>query len=486
LNPIVLSHPQLSYRVTVVSAKQHRLTIVIYYVLLAPYNLKKIPKQTVIMTKYANTMATQRPFWCTATKTITLLLLLLAAPGCGKKNGPAERGAKRAPAIQIRTTMVQRVSVQREVDLAGTLISPDQARVSSEVAGVVRSVLVELGQEVQPGQTMVKLEPRELELALQRAESQLRQTEAQLGIDGSRIREVPPDDQIAAIRTAIANREDARAQLARATSLFSQGLLARADLDTMQTRMKVMEAAYQATMENTLSLKASLAERRAAHELAQKKLNDAVIKAPVGGQVSERLVQPGEFIRENTPVIGIVQINPLKLKTAIQERYAALIAPNLPALFKVESFPDATFTGKVAFISPAVDQATRTFPVEIIVDNRDRRLKPGFFAKGVIHTQRDENVLAVPEDAISTLAGVSTVYVIEKNKARQQIVTLGAHPGKLVEIVTGLAGSEVLATTNLSLLATGVSVETGPSSNADSPSHHPDVRGAISSQGGQP
>ena len=77
------------------------------------------------------------------------------------------------------------------MDLAGSLISPDQAKVSSEVAGVVRKVLVELGQEVGVGQVVVKLDPRELELALQRAQSQLRQTEAQLGIDGVRVKEPP-------------------------------------------------------------------------------------------------------------------------------------------------------------------------------------------------------------------------------------------------------------------------------------------------------
>jgi hypothetical protein len=75
-----------------------------------------------------------------------------------------------------------------------------------------------------------------------------------------------------------------------------------------------------------------------------------------------------------------------------------------------------------------------------------------------VHTKLDENVFAVPEDAISTLAGVSTVYVIEDGKARAQQVTLGAHQDKLVEVVTGLKGNETLATTNLSQLATGVSV----------------------------
>jgi RND family efflux transporter MFP subunit len=112
-------------------------------------------------------------------------------------------------------------------------------------------------------------------------------------------------------------------------------------------------------------------------------------------------------------------------------------------------------------VSPAVDQATRTFAVEALVDNADRVLKPGFFAKGVVRTHVDENVLAVPEEAISTLAGVSTVYVIDNGKARQQQVSLGARQDKLVEITSGLNGDETLATTNLSQLATGVTVRTG-------------------------
>jgi hypothetical protein len=76
-------------------------------------------------------------------------------------------------------------------------------------------------------------------------------------------------------------------------------------------------------------------------------------------------------------------------------------------------------------------------------------------------TRVDENVIAVPEDAISTLAGVSTVYVIEEGKARAQQVALGARQNNLVEITSGLKGDESLATTNLSQLATGVIVSVG-------------------------
>ena len=363
--------------------------------------------------------------------------------------------------MHVDTAPLSRISVERRVDLSGTLVSPDQARVSAEVGGIIRDVPVQLGMEVRTGDVLVRLEPRELALALERAESALRQVEAQLGIDRTLDRQPPPDDQIASVRQSMANRDDAQAAFDRAQQLNGRGLLPKSDRDTAETRMKVAEANYQATVDTVRSLKASLQDRRASHELAQKKLNDATVRAPVAGSVSERLVQPGEYIRENTPVATIVQMSPLKLKTAIQEKNAGVIKVGQPVNFIVEAFPDKMFRGKVAYVSPAVDQATRTFPVEAIVENGDRTLKPGFFAKGTVLTRVDDQVLAAPDDAVSTLAGVSTVYVIEEGKARQQQVTLGARQQQLIEIVDGLKGGEILATSNVNQLATGTNVTTG-------------------------
>jgi membrane fusion protein (multidrug efflux system) len=101
--------------------------------------------------------------------------------GCSDTTASQNRRAG-APSVAIQTTATKRITVQRQVDLAGTLLSPDQAKVSAEAAGVVRSVLVEIGREVRVGDALVTLEPRELALALARAESALRQTRAQLGM----------------------------------------------------------------------------------------------------------------------------------------------------------------------------------------------------------------------------------------------------------------------------------------------------------------
>jgi len=402
-----------------------------------------------------------------------ILLSLLVAAACGRsstqastaglngRTGTGRGGGPRAAVTVESTAAVEHIAVQRQVDLSGTLLSPDQARVSSEVAGVVRDVPVQLGSEVQLGDALVRLEPRELQLALDRAESALNQVNAQLGISGDQTSELPQDKDIASVRQAAANLDDAQAAFARAEALGSRGLLSKVDKDTAETRLKVSQANYQAALDNVRALKASLLDRRAAYELAKKKVADAVIRAPVAGAVAERLVQAGEFIRENTPVVTIVQVSPLKLRTAVQEKFASVIRPKQGVEFEVEAFPGETFKGEIAYVSPAVDQATRTFAVEALVSNADRRLKPGFFAKGSVATRLDEHVAAVPEEAISTLAGVSSVYVIEDGKIRQQTVTLGARVGKRVEIVDGLKGTEILAASSLNQLASGTEVHVG-------------------------
>jgi RND family efflux transporter MFP subunit len=405
---------------------------------------------------------------------VALILVAVAAAACQKTSGEAASGGRggrggRGGAITVQTTGIQRMSVLRQVDLAGTLLSPDQARISSEVAGRVRDVPVQLGTEVRAGDVLVRIEPQELQFALDRAESQLRQVEAQLGIDHSPNRQLPSDDQIASVRQAMANRDDARNTFKRAEQLHGRGLMSQVDYDTADTRLKVADANYQAALDTVHALKATLQDRRAAFELARKKLDDAVIKAPVSGSVSERLVQPGEFIRENTPVATIVQMSPLKLKTAVQEKFAGVIKAGQRVEFRVEAFPSESFDGKVAYVSPAVDQATRTFPVEAIVDNANHHLKPGFFAKGTIATKVDDNVMAVSDDAVSTLAGVSTVYVVENGKARQQLIALGVRQGKLWEITDGLKGGETLASSNLNQLATGTNVRVSGGDGEDAP-----------------
>jgi len=391
----------------------------------------------------------------------------------GAPGGGGGRGGGGGAPVAIKTTAVQKMSVQRQVDLAGTLMSPDQAKVSAEASGRIEKVLVEIGSEVKVGTPLVRLEPTELKLALARAESALRQTRAQLGMSGpiGTGDKLPADDDIGSVKNALASLNDARATVERSRTLFERNLISPVDLQTAETRFKVAEAAYQSAADTARGTKALLQDRRAAYDLALKKVNDATVKSPIAGVVSDRPVMVGEYIAERANVATVVQVNPLKLRTGVQERHAGVVTPGQPVQFRVESFGDRMFTGKVAFISPSLDQTMRTFTVEALVENKERLLKPGFFAKGVILTKMDTDVLAVPDAAVSVLAGVPSVYVIKDGKIIQQSVTLGVRQGDNWEITEGLKGDEVLAMSRLNELASGVAVRTlKPGETEGSPS----------------
>jgi RND family efflux transporter MFP subunit len=143
------------------------------------------------------------------------------------------------------------------------------------------------------------------------------------------------------------------------------------------------------------------------------------------------------------------------------------------------------FRGKIAFISPAVDQASRTFTAEILVDNPQNRLKPGFFAKGNIHVKRDENVLAVPEEAISNLAGVSSVYVIDNGVVKQTTIRIGGREGKFIEVLEGLTGKEILAASNLNELVSGTRIAVPGEEEAGPPGANAGTGGGPSGNDGE-
>ena len=208
-------------------------------------------------------------------RTLTRSAMVLGCAGLIASCGSSPAGQNRRPggnAVPIQTTGTKRITVQRQVDLAGTLLSPDQAKVSGEAAGVVRDVAGGDRPRSARRRRARHARTEELALALERAESALRQTRAQLGMadpltDDERPR---PTMKSASVKNALANRDDARATLERAETLSKRGLLPPAEMQTADTRLKVAEANYQAAVDNVRGLKALLQDRRASYDLAQR------------------------------------------------------------------------------------------------------------------------------------------------------------------------------------------------------------------------
>jgi membrane fusion protein (multidrug efflux system) len=141
----------------------------------------------------------------------------------------------------------------------------------------------------------------------------------------------------------------------------------------------------------------------------------------------------------------IVSIDPLRVRLKVPEKMAAWAKVGQQVSVSVDAFADRTFTGRLSRINPSVDQQTRTFEVEALIDNHDNSLKPGFFAKAIIPSDKIDNALFLPQDALLYVYGVYKVFVVEGGILKEKEVKLGERIGDEVEIIEGLASGERVA-----------------------------------------
>src|SRR5262249_53052875 len=140
--------------------------------------------------------------------------------------------------------------------------------------------------------------------------------------------------------------------------------------DEAEARAKTTAAAYQIARQNVGNLRALAAQRSASLAFARKKLGDTVIRAPFAGQVKQRLVTTGQYVKVQTPVMVIVNADPLRVRLQVPEKAAADVAVGQSVSVQVDAHPDRTFVGKVSRINPSVDPQTRSFEVEALLDNK--------------------------------------------------------------------------------------------------------------------
>jgi RND family efflux transporter MFP subunit len=396
---------------------------------------------------------------------VVLLLLLALAPGCSSTKPPSEANASpnaansaAAPAVAVQIAKVEVRELQRSVEAVGSLDPNEEISVSNQVEGMVAKIFVDLGDFVKAGQVIAQLDTSELELTVRQQTAALDQELARLSLTES---SADIDDAATSqVRQADATLSEAKLQLERTKSLVAEGLLPRQQLESAQARYDVAEAILRTARENVRNIRATILARRVALALAQKKLADARITAPMSGFIKERLVSEGLFLKVNSPVVTLVQNSPLKLHFDVQENAMDAVRVGGPVQFQVDSFPGRKFAGKISRIAPSIDRQSRTLKVEAVVDNSASLLKPGLFARVIILTNQRDKVLIVPSIAIFQFAGLEKVFVIENGRVAERIVRSGTQSDEFVEIIEGVKEGDVVAVSNLGSLQQGREVTT--------------------------
>ena len=394
----------------------------------------------------------------TLTRTLALAIagaLALSTAGCSKSQ-TAQASNRDGTPKPVAAAVVQKDAVRRTVDVVGTLAAVDQVIISSEADGTVRGILADLGDRVAAGQVLIQLDNEKQQYSYEQQQAALARTLAQYGAPDPQ--HLPDIEQTPDVQKANADLVQATRAFDRANELFKRTLVPEQALDDARTAVESSRASYNASLQNARNLRASIQASEATMKLAGRQLRDATIRAPFAGYVERRLVNLGELVKAQMPVMAIVRLDPLKVIAEIPERMAPWITDGRPVELRVDAYRDKTFTGKVTRISPAVNTATRAFPFEAVVPNADAMLKPGTFVRVHIESGKVDDVLTLPYMALQYRYGVNRVFVIDGDKLTIRELQVGERLGDRIEIVSGVKEGERVAITDVDTLADGTLV----------------------------
>lgn len=376
---------------------------------------------------------------------IPLLAASLASQACSGSHADSARNPRtEAAARQVRVVPASEDRLVRSILVTGTLAAEEQVSVSMKVTGRLDALLVDLGSRVQQGQVMARLVPTDFNLRINQSRAALQQARARLGLppDGAEDRITP--ENTAVVREARAVLDEAKLTNDRAATFVKEGIGTKADQDKAVAAMKVAESRYQDALEEVSNRQALLQQRRSELELAEQALKDSSLTAPFDGMVRERQATVGQYLAAGTPVVTIVRMHPLRLRLPVPERAAPGVRVQQEVRVTVEG-DKTVHGGRIARVSPAIDESSRTLMVEAEVPNAKAQLRPGSFANAEIVLQAQEKAIVVPASALVTFAGVDKVLVVKDGKSVEKRVSTGRREGDRIEIVSGLdAGEQVI------------------------------------------
>ncbi len=329
----------------------------------------------------------------------------------GCKGGPEgdaqakEPGADKAEeAVPVEVVKAARRSIAASYTGTAPLEARAESQVVAKTSGVALAVLVEEGQHVRAGQTLVRLDPDRARLQAAQSAAQLRKLEA---------------------------------NYRRSQALVAQQLISANDMD---------------------QLKYDLENARAVNNLANLELSYSNVVAPISGVIASRSIKTGNFVQINTPILRIIDDSRLEATLNVPEREFATLKAGQPVLMQVDALPGKPFRGTVDRVSPVVDSGSGTFRVICAFEGAGT-LQPGMFGRIRIDYDQRADALVIPRLALLDDQGDPAVYVVRNGKAARTPIKVGYTDGEWTEVRGGLQPGDAVVTAGKVALRDGSGVQ---------------------------
>ncbi|NOZ60358.1 MAG: efflux RND transporter periplasmic adaptor subunit [Calditrichaeota bacterium] len=337
-------------------------------------------------------------------------LAIALLTGCGKKGNTNED----ALIIPVETTPVIRKDVSREVTYTGDIKAEKEVKVYSKIPDRIVKFEVDEGDYVKKGDVIARIEATKIEQAVVQAKAGLASARAQFA--------------------------NVKAEFERSKRLKAENAISEQQFDATKTQ-------FEAT-------KAMVEQAEAALVQAESQLDDAIISSPLSGIIGTRNYEEGDMATGPLPIVTVVQMNRVKVIIKAPEQDFGQLKVGQFGIVKVRSYPDETFKGKIIKISPVLDPLTRMGKIELLVDNKDKRLKPGMFAEVQIRIQALKNVIAIPKFVViektelqrvngEDVAVVNShVFVVQDSVAHLRKVEISYTNGTISVVKSGVEEGE--------------------------------------------
>ena len=365
---------------------------------------------------------------------IALVVMLLALGVLrALSNRSAQQKSLTAPVaqsvVELAATDVVRVQsreLSQGLAISGALKAINSAVVKARVAGELQGLLVREGDSVQAGQVLAKVDPTEYLARLRQAQEQADAAKSQIEI--------------------------AQRQYDNNNALVNQGFISKTALDTSASTLLGAQATYKAAL--------------AAMDVAKKAVDDCVLRAPLSGQVSQRLAQPGERVSVDARIVEVLDLSSMEVEAVLSAAESVNVQVGQQALLKIEGTPQAV-TARVVRVSPSTQVGNRSVLAYLRIE-KPVGLRQGLFAEGSLNIGHGSG-LVVPLNTVRTDKPAPYVQVVENNVVVHKPVSTGIRgeaDGQALVVIQGLPENTVVISGLLGTLREGTQVRFTASNNA--------------------
>lgn len=372
-----------------------------------------------------------------------MVLTGLWLTGCG---GSSHRSATPTAAASVTVQALRLTTAEwpATYEVTGTVRARTASVISAKVMGYVREVHVQVGDRVRQGQVLVRLDSRDLDASWRQAQAALAEARSA----------VPEAEN--AVAAAKAGLELAQVTFRRMEDLFRKRSISNQEFDEASAKLKLAQANYEMAQSRRRQLDSKIQQAEQALQAAAVARSYAEITAPFDGVVTEKSVEPGNLAAPGTPLLVLERAQSYRLEVPVEESRWNAVRLGQPVSVRLEAL-NRILEGRVAEIAPGVDAAARSFVVKIDLPAVEG-LRSGLFARAVFPLGR-RKLLAVPASAVLTRGQLTAVYVVEDQRARLRLVTLGNRAGDRVEVLSGLSEGDLVIAPVPTGLTEGAPVE---------------------------